>query len=126
MVVAREDKSGGKRLVAYLVANEEAPGVQEFREYLKGNRRIMVPSAFVVLDALPLTPNGKVDRRALPEPGRERPELSVEFVARKRRWKKSWLRSGSICSAPTASASTTTSSNWAVTRCSQRNWLAPA
>ncbi|MGZ4111686.1 MAG: amino acid adenylation domain-containing protein, partial [Tumebacillaceae bacterium] len=82
VVVAREDKSGGKRLVAYLVAKEEAPSVQELREYLKGKLpEYMVPSAFVVLDALPLTPNGKVDRRALPEPGRERPELSVEFVA---------------------------------------------
>ena len=39
----------------------------------------MVPAAFVALDALPLTPNGKVDRKALPAPGRARPELEREL-----------------------------------------------
>ena len=39
----------------------------------------MVPSAFVVLDRLPLTPNGKVDRRALPEPGVDRPRLAASY-----------------------------------------------
>ncbi len=40
----------------------------------------MVPSAFVMLDALPLTPNGKVNRRALPELSRARPELDTPFA----------------------------------------------
>ncbi len=41
----------------------------------------MIPSAFVMLDALPLTPNGKVNRQALPEPERSRPELEASYVA---------------------------------------------
>jgi amino acid adenylation domain-containing protein/FkbM family methyltransferase len=41
----------------------------------------MVPAQIVFLDALPLTPNGKIDRRALPEPDGERPELEAVFVA---------------------------------------------
>jgi hypothetical protein len=82
VVTPKNDGSGDKRLVAYLVARGAAPPVMELREHLK--RKVpdyMVPSGFVYLETLPLTNNGKVDRRALPEPQQERPEIATTYVA---------------------------------------------
>jgi amino acid adenylation domain-containing protein len=73
VVIAREDQSGEKRLVAYLTAQISAPpgspGPDALRAHLHAALpEHMVPAAFVLLDALPRTPNGKLDRRALPAP----------------------------------------------------------
>ena len=70
VVVVREEQTGDKRLVAYVVA---APCKQlkasEIREHLKEKlAAYIIPSAIVSLDEMPLTSSGKVDRLALPVP----------------------------------------------------------
>nr|WP_244224482.1 non-ribosomal peptide synthetase [Corallococcus sicarius] len=82
VVVAREDGTEGKRLVAYVTAQERtALEASELRSHVKQRLpEYMVPQAYVVLDALPLTPNGKVDRKALPTPDTEG-TASAQFVA---------------------------------------------
>ncbi|HKH44008.1 MAG TPA: amino acid adenylation domain-containing protein, partial [Thermoanaerobaculia bacterium] len=89
VVAARDDSGhhggGGRRLVAWVVPRPGAsPTSGELRDFLRTKLPdVMVPTAWVVLDALPLTPRGKVDRRALPAPppvvaSREAPEGQAE------------------------------------------------
>jgi amino acid adenylation domain-containing protein len=93
VVVARENLSGGNRLVAYLVVTRKSceaelwpseiedrvdssvkvsgEGEADFSpRILKNHLRqylpeYMAPAEFVILDELPLTPSGKLDRKAL-------------------------------------------------------------
>jgi len=82
VVVAAEDSSGEKILVAYYVAHTAAqPAVSDLREHLKNKLPdYMIPGAWVALPALPLTPNGKVDRKALPRPEQQRPAESRGYA----------------------------------------------
>ncbi len=82
-VVVRDDPSGAKCLVAYVVSTEAvAPGAGTWRTYLEQNLPAhLVPSAFVPLEALPLNANGKVDTRALPDFDGRRPDLDAGHVA---------------------------------------------
>ncbi len=82
-VVVLPDPNKQKRLVAYLMLNQEQqPTRPEIKSYL--GARIpdyMYPHVYIVLDRFPLTPNGKVDRRALPPPDWRKRQAEVEFLA---------------------------------------------
>jgi thioesterase domain-containing protein/aryl carrier-like protein len=83
VVMARENSSGEKGLVAYLVpSREQVPTASELRSYLsKKLPHYMVPAAVVLLEAMPKTPNGKVDKRALPVPTAADFAATQEYVA---------------------------------------------
>ena len=81
VVVARADTIGDQRLCAYVVARRKGElRVDELRAYLKERLpEHMLPAVFVELEELPLTTHGKLDKRKLPEPGRERPDFEKRY-----------------------------------------------
>lgn len=81
VVIAREDVTGDKRLIAYIVfAPGEHTSASSLREALATQLPdYMLPATFVVLESLPQTPNGKVDRNAL-SASDETNTLEDEFI----------------------------------------------
>ncbi|MFD5570648.1 non-ribosomal peptide synthetase [Streptomyces cadmiisoli] len=78
-VVAREDRPGDRRLVAYVVPEADRD-VDPAALRAHAGRTLppyMLPNAIVALAALPRTPNGKLDRRALPPPPAARAGLAA-------------------------------------------------
>ncbi|MBB3228584.1 amino acid adenylation domain-containing protein [Luteibacter sp. Sphag1AF] len=70
VVMAREDRPGDVRLVAYVVGVDGAR-LDEGTLRTEMKMRLpdyMLPQHVMLLDAIPLLPNGKTDRRALPAP----------------------------------------------------------
>lgn len=82
VVVLSDDDEADKRLVAYVTSRQERKLLaSELREFIKDKLPdYMRPAAFVILKQLPLTSNGKVNRRALPAPDSQRPDIDQEFV----------------------------------------------
>jgi amino acid adenylation domain-containing protein len=70
VIVSREDVSGEKALVAYIVPMPNSQVSEGDLKVFLGTTlpSYMVPSLFVRLDSFPVTPNGKIDRAALPAP----------------------------------------------------------
>jgi amino acid adenylation domain-containing protein/non-ribosomal peptide synthase protein (TIGR01720 family) len=82
LVIARDEMSGEKRLIAYVVPIDQPPSVGALRRFLQEKLPpYMLPANFVMLDELPLNPNGKINRQALPSPDAVRPELEIAFSA---------------------------------------------
>jgi acyl carrier protein len=68
VALAREDRPGDVRLVAYVTKAAEVTD-SDLRTHLRLTLPdYMLPQHFVEVPELPLTPNGKVDRKALPPP----------------------------------------------------------
>jgi amino acid adenylation domain-containing protein len=83
LVIAIGELTADKRLVAYIRATGEPHvSVDGLRQHARTKLpEYMVPAAFVFLEAFALTPSGKIDRKALPAPGADRPELESTFLA---------------------------------------------
>jgi amino acid adenylation domain-containing protein/non-ribosomal peptide synthase protein (TIGR01720 family) len=80
IVQAIGDTAADKKLVAYLVAKNQPPTIEELRLYLSAKlSNYMIPSAWVFIDKVPLTPNNKINRRALPIP--DYTEEQSEYLA---------------------------------------------
>jgi amino acid adenylation domain-containing protein len=82
VVIAREDKPGDVRLVAYVVnASNAKIDDDALRAHLKLTLpEYMVPQHFVTLPAIPLLNNGKIDRKSLPKPDAAT-RSAIDFVA---------------------------------------------
>jgi len=70
VVMAREDRPGDVRLVAYVVGHDGGvPDEESLRSRLRARLPdYMLPQHVLALPAIPLLPNGKIDRAALPPP----------------------------------------------------------
>ncbi len=66
-VIAVDNPAGGKRVVAYLVADETV-SIEELNSFIEEKLpSYMVPSGTMQIDKIPLNQNGKVNRKELPE-----------------------------------------------------------
>lgn len=83
-VLAKDNKTGSKYLVAYVVSKEEKEIAVLKKELMavlhEKLPEYMVPRLYIPLAELPLTPNGKIDRKRLPDPAESTLHLEIEQV----------------------------------------------
>jgi acyl-coenzyme A synthetase/AMP-(fatty) acid ligase/thioesterase domain-containing protein/acyl carrier protein len=83
VVIAVMNPQGQKRLVAYVLPNAGAqPKHHQLLQLVSSNLPdYMMPSLIMIVPELPIGATGKVDRKMLPAPRWERPQLSTPFAA---------------------------------------------
>jgi amino acid adenylation domain-containing protein len=86
VTIAREDRPGDQRLVAYIVPDQNSPvSDHQIQTWKKSLRNLlpdyMVPGEIVVMEKLPTTSNGKIDRSRLPKPGGHNQTADTGFIA---------------------------------------------
>jgi amino acid adenylation domain-containing protein len=80
VVTAQDYDDGTKYLICYYIS-EESCAVSDLISYMAHYLpEYMVPGYFIRIDNFPLTPNGKLNKRALPLPDKERPELKTLYI----------------------------------------------
>ena len=68
VVLAKDDNTGSKRLIAYVVPDEKY-NKDLLQQFLKTRLpEYMIPGIWMEMENLPLTSNGKIDKKALPDP----------------------------------------------------------
>ena len=75
------DGASEARLAIYWVGDAAVSTTDLRRHVARELPPEAIPAAFIRLDELPLTDRHKIDRRALPEPGAQRPMLERAYVA---------------------------------------------
>ena len=98
VVLAREDRPGDQRLVAYVVNETEAGAIVKPEQIAVWKNALretlpsyMIPADYILLEKIPLLPNGKIDRKSLPKPNepggkdkkKELPQTQTEKLAAK-------------------------------------------
>ncbi|MBT9164303.1 MAG: Linear gramicidin synthase subunit D [candidate division WS2 bacterium] len=88
VVDGRENVPGQTMLVAYVVLKDKyRPHFKSIALHAKWTSFLkeklpeyMIPARFIILESLPLTPTGKIDKKSLPSPTLERPQMMTAFV----------------------------------------------
>jgi amino acid adenylation domain-containing protein len=93
VVLAREERPGDRRLIAYVVPQiSTILDAAALRAHLRDTLpEHMLPAAIVTLTSLPLSPNGKIDRAALPAPDHRAGDVDRRRVVLRRsriRWRQ--------------------------------------